>query len=102
MTNLLKQRLTYLLIGLLVLMIAVISGFYYFDKIVSRPLEIKDIKIDTHAALKLNVLHKISKKNGIKEWELKAASATLLKTVTRQSFQMSPSPFLQKRQKKCF
>ena len=79
MTNLLKQRLTYLLIGLLVLMIAVISGFYYFDKIVSRPLEIKDIKIDTHAALKLNVLHKISKKNGIKEWELKAASATLLK-----------------------
>jgi len=29
--------------------------------------------------LKLNVLKQISKKNGIKEWELKASSATLLK-----------------------
>jgi lipopolysaccharide export system protein LptC len=42
-------------------------------------LQISDIKIDTKAALKLNVLKQISKKNGITEWELAADSATLLK-----------------------
>ena len=60
-------------------MVIVISGFLYFDKLLSKPVKIKNINIDTKAALKLNVLKQISKKNGIKEWELKAASATLLK-----------------------
>ncbi|MCK5696170.1 MAG: LPS export ABC transporter periplasmic protein LptC, partial [Desulfobacula sp.] len=79
MTQSLKQKLTYPLIGLLILMILIISGFFYFDRLLTRPLEIHNIKIDTKAALKLNVLKQISKKNGIKEWELTAASATLLK-----------------------
>jgi LPS export ABC transporter protein LptC len=73
------KKLTYPLIGLLILIVAIITGFFYFDKFLSQPIEIKDIKIDTKAALKLNILKQISKKNGIKEWELKAASATLLK-----------------------
>lgn len=79
MTKPLKHKLTYPLIGLLILMVIVISGFFYFDRLLSKPVKIKNIKIDTKAALKLNVLQQISKKNGIKEWELKAASATLLK-----------------------
>ena len=79
MTHSLKQKLTIPLIGLLILMMVIISGFFYFDKLFTGPLEIHDIKIDTKAALKLNVLKQISKKNGIKEWELTAASATLLK-----------------------
>ena len=79
MTRSLKQNLTYPLIVLLVLMITIILGFFYFDKLVSKPVQIHDVKIDTKAALKLNVLKQISKKNGIKEWELQAASATLLK-----------------------
>ena len=79
MTPSLKQKLTIPLMGLLILMIIIISGFFYFNKLLTSPLEIHDIKIDTKAALKLNVLKQISKKNGIKEWELTAASATLLK-----------------------
>jgi len=74
-----KQRLTLPLIGILILIILVISGYIYFDYLFSKPVEIKDIKIDTKAALKLNILKQISKKNGITEWELKADSATLLK-----------------------
>ncbi|CCK80359.1 LPS export ABC transporter periplasmic protein LptC [Desulfobacula toluolica] len=74
-----KHKLTYPLIGLLILMIVIISGFFYFDKLLSTPPQINDIKIDSKAALKLNFLKQISKKNGIKEWELKAGSATLLK-----------------------
>ncbi len=79
MTHSLKQKLTYPLIGLLILMIIIIIGLFYFDKIVSKPVQIHDVKIDTKAALKMNVLKQLSKKNGIKEWELEAASATLLK-----------------------
>ena len=83
MTQSLKQKLTLPLIGVLILIIISISGFLYFDKLLTKPLEIHDIKIDTKAALKLNVLKQISKKNGIKEWELTAASATLLKNKKR-------------------
>ena len=79
MTKPLKHKLTYPLIGLIILMVIVISGFFYFDRLLNKPVKIKDLKIDTKAALKLNILKQISKKNGIKEWELKAESATLLK-----------------------
>ncbi len=79
MTKSLKQKLTFPLIGVLVLIIIIISGFFYFDKLLSKSVQIKDIHIDTKAALKLNILKQISKKNGITEWELEAASATLFK-----------------------
>ncbi len=79
MTKPLKQKLTYPLTGLLILIVMIITVFFYFDKFLSEPVVIKDIKIDAKAALKLNVLKQISKKNGIKEWELTAASATVLK-----------------------
>jgi len=79
MTKSLKQKLTAPLIGSLIVMIIIILGFFYFNKFLAKPIQFHDVKIDTKAALKLNVLKQISKKNGIKEWELKAASATLLK-----------------------
>ena len=79
MTKPLRQKLTYPLTGLLIFIILIIAGVFYFDKILSTPVQIKDIKIDSKAALKLNILKQISKKNGIKEWELNAASATVLK-----------------------
>ncbi len=79
MTKSLKQKLTFPLIGVLVLIIIIIIGFFYFDKLLSKHIQIKDIHIDTKAALKLNILKQISKKNGITEWELEAASATLFK-----------------------
>ncbi|MCP4671997.1 MAG: LPS export ABC transporter periplasmic protein LptC [Desulfobacula sp.] len=79
MTKSLKQKLTLPLIGVLVLIIIILTGFFYFDKLLSRSVRIEDVHIDTKAALKLNILKQISKKNGIKEWELEAASATLFK-----------------------
>ena len=100
MTQPLKQKLTIPLIGLLILMVIIISGFFYFNKLLNRPLEIHDIKIDTKAALKLNVLKQISKKNGIKEWELTAASATLLKDEDKAILIDVSIYFFYKRQKK--
>jgi len=79
MTKSLKQKLTLPLMGLLIVILIIISVFFYFNKFLSKPIQFHDVKIDTNAALKLNVLKQISKKNGIKEWELKASSATLLK-----------------------
>lgn len=79
MTSSLKKKLTIPLIGVLLLIIISIFVFFYFDKLLSKPVQINNIKIDTEATLKLNVLRQISKKNGIKEWELNAASGTLLK-----------------------
>ncbi|MCK5837767.1 MAG: LPS export ABC transporter periplasmic protein LptC [Desulfobacula sp.] len=79
MTSSLSQKLTYPLMGLLVLIVVIIGGFFYFDTFFSIPVQMNDVKIDSNAALKLNVLNQISKKNGITEWELKATSATLLK-----------------------
>ena len=73
------KRLTYPLITGLVLIIAAIAGFIYFDRMMSEPIEIKNVNIDTSAALKLDRLNQISKRDGITEWELSAASATLLK-----------------------
>lgn len=79
MTQSLKQKLTIPLMGLLVLMVLIISGFLYFDRLLTKPLEVQNLKIDAKAALKLNILKQISKKHGITDWELTAASATLLK-----------------------
>lgn len=75
----LKQRLTYPLIGLLIIILLILGGYMTINRLLSKPIEIKDVKIDTKAALKLNVLKQISKKHGITEWELSAVSATLLK-----------------------
>jgi LPS export ABC transporter protein LptC len=83
MTQRSKKRFTWPLMGLLLLIILIIWGFLYFDKITSVPIKIDNIKIDTKAALKLDVLSQISKKNGITEWELTASSATLLKKENR-------------------
>lgn len=77
MTRSVHKRLIYPVIGILVFLMAVIGGYIYLGQKLDEPIEVKDIQVDTKAALKLNVLEQISKKNGIKEWELKAASATL-------------------------
>ncbi len=83
MTHSLKQKLTTPLIAILVIVCLVIGGYFYINKRLSQPVTVKEVKIDTKAAYKLNVLKQISKKSGIKEWELTAASATLLKDENR-------------------
>ncbi len=79
MTKSLKQKLTLPLMGVLILILFIVYGSFYFNKVFLKPVQFHDVKIDTNAALKLDILKQISKKNGIKEWELKATSATILK-----------------------
>lgn len=100
MTQTLKQKLTLPLIGLLILIIIVLYGFFYFDKILSTPIELKDIKIDHTSSLKLNALKQISTKNGIKEWELEAASAKLMKSEDKAILQEISITFFTKDNKK--
>ncbi len=74
-----KKKLIYPLTGLLICILLGLGIFLYVNKILNTPITIKKIDVDSTAALKLNVLEQISKKNGITEWKLKASSATLLK-----------------------
>ncbi len=74
-----KRKITYILTGLLIIIIFAISGFLVIDKLLSGKIKVNDIKIDSTAALKLNLLKQVSKKNGVTEWELTAKSASLLK-----------------------
>ncbi|OGR53194.1 MAG: LPS export ABC transporter periplasmic protein LptC [Desulfobacula sp. RIFOXYB2_FULL_45_6] len=95
-----KQKFTFLLIGLLIIMIVAALGFLLFDKLLSGNLKVNDIKIDSTAALKLNLLKQISKKNGITEWELTAKSASLLKDQDKAVLEEVSVFFFAKEQKK--
>ena len=79
MTTLNKKKSGILLIGLCVILLLIIFGYFLFDKLQTAPVEIKAMDIDTKAALVLNQLKQLSKKNGITEWELNADSARLFK-----------------------
>jgi len=79
MKPLVKKKITILLTGLLIVIFLAVSGFLIIDKLLSGKIKVNDIKIDSTAALKINLLKQVSKKNGITEWELSAKSASLLK-----------------------
>ncbi|MBU1193852.1 MAG: LPS export ABC transporter periplasmic protein LptC [Proteobacteria bacterium] len=100
MTRTLKQKLTLPLAGLLVLIIIILGGLIYFNNLISTPIEFKDIKVDHSSSLKLNALKQISKKNGIKEWELQAASARLMKEENKAILQDISITFFTKDNKK--
>ncbi|HCY88109.1 MAG TPA: LPS export ABC transporter periplasmic protein LptC [Desulfobacteraceae bacterium] len=74
-----KKKLILPLVILTVCLFAGLGIFYYANRLLSTPVTIENIEVDTRAALKLNLLEQVSKKNGITEWELKATSATLLR-----------------------
>lgn len=74
-----KKKLILPLVLLLGLMLAGIGLYYYINHLLTTPIKLENIEVDDKAALKLNALEQISKKNGITEWKLKASSATLLK-----------------------
>lgn len=74
-----KKKLILPLILVLCLIIAGLGLYYYINHLLTTPIELENIEVDDKAALKLNALEQISKKNGITEWKLKASSATLLK-----------------------
>ena len=82
MKNTSRKKLIFPLIGLLVCIFIGLGIFFYINFYIKTSLDtitLKDIDIDAAAALKLNFLEQVSKKNGITEWKLKASSATLLK-----------------------
>jgi len=74
-----RKKLIYPLIGLIFCMLIGLGIFFYVNRLLDTPITIKKISVDSTAALKLNILEQISKKNGVTEWKLKASSATLLK-----------------------
>ncbi|MGD9822970.1 LPS export ABC transporter periplasmic protein LptC [Desulfobacter sp.] len=74
-----KKKLILPLVLLLGLILAGLGAHYYINHLLTRPIKLENIEVDDKAALKLNILEQISKKNGITEWKLKASSATLLK-----------------------
>lgn len=78
-----KKKILYPLIGLLICSLMGVGIYFYVNSILDTPLTINDINVDSGAALKLNLLEQISKRNGITEWKLKASSATLLKEENR-------------------
>lgn len=78
-----KKKILYPLIGLFISILLGLGIFFYINAALNTSLTIEDISIDSKAALKLNLLEQVSKKNGITEWKLKASSATLLKEEDR-------------------
>ncbi|NDY71772.1 LPS export ABC transporter periplasmic protein LptC [Desulfobacter hydrogenophilus] len=74
-----KKKLILPIVLLLGLILAGLGLYYYINHLLTTPIELENIEVDDKAALKLNALEQISKKNGITEWKLKASSATLLK-----------------------
>lgn len=79
MTPALKKKISFLLSGTLIIIVLAVSGFFVVNKLLSGKITVNGLKIDSNAALKLNLLKQISKKDGITEWELTAKSASLLK-----------------------
>nr|WP_319392801.1 LPS export ABC transporter periplasmic protein LptC [uncultured Desulfobacter sp.] len=74
-----KKKLILPLMLVIGIIIAGLGIYYYINHLLTTPIELENIEVDDKAALKLNALEQISKKNGITEWKLKASSATLLK-----------------------
>ena len=95
-----KQKTAFLLTGLLIFMVLAVSGFLLFDKLLSGKIKINDIKIDSNAVLKLNLLKQVSKKNGVTEWELTAKSASLLKAEDKAILDQVSVFFFAKEKKK--
>ena len=78
-------------------------GIYLFNQ--TRPaikITKEDIQIDSKAAMKLNVLEQVSQKDGVTEWELKAASATLINAEDKAVLEQVNVVFYTKDQKKVF
>lgn len=72
-----KPRILALLI---VCVLAAGAGIVFFiPAMMNAPKSVTGLHIDSEAALKLDTMKQISKKNGITEWELEAATATLAK-----------------------
>jgi LPS export ABC transporter protein LptC len=79
-----QKKLTIFLTCVLIFIAIIISGYLFFTKYFSSvPIKIDEFSIDSKAALKLNILKQVSKRDGITEWELTANSATLLKNEGR-------------------
>ncbi len=97
-----RQRIIRFLSGGLVLIFLSLGGFLYFTRSVMEIPEIENIHIDSKAALKLDGMEQVSKKNGITEWELKAASATLLREENKAVLKAVNVTFYTRDNKKVF
>ncbi|MCG8567714.1 MAG: LPS export ABC transporter periplasmic protein LptC [Desulfobacterales bacterium] len=87
---------------ILVLCCAMVGlGLYLFKGQAPIPkLTVEDVHVDSDAAMKLNLLQQVSKKNGITEWELDAASATLVSEENKAILEQVKVVFYTKEEKK--
>ncbi|MFN2357110.1 MAG: LPS export ABC transporter periplasmic protein LptC [Desulfotignum sp.] len=74
-----KKKVVFFLVLLLVAMVLGFGIFFITSRLMDASPTFTDVHIDSEAALTLNLMKQVSKKNGITEWELEAATATLMK-----------------------
>ena len=77
------QKIKFLVIALLCCSVCGIVASYLANKFTGSDFQTEEIRIDSDAALILNTMKQTSSKNGIKEWELEAKSARLLRNENR-------------------
>lgn len=100
LTNHAKIRL--LLILVLIFIIVCLFAIYFYEKFSADTLLIKNIKIDSKAALVLSSMHQTSTKNGVKEWTIDATSAKLLKDKNKVIMENVSIVFFMKNLKKIY
>lgn len=78
-----SRKIKYVMTGLVVTCLLLLAGSVILNRYLSRPVEIRDIDIDTDARLLIVPFNQISKKNGITQFKLKASSARLMNEQAR-------------------
>ncbi len=78
-----KKKSILFLVLLLAAMVLGLGIFVITSRLMDDSPTLTDVHIDSEAALTLNLMKQVSKKNGITEWELEAATATLMKKQDR-------------------
>ena len=75
----LPRTVKFIFLFLLIFLVFGLGALYYKEKITSGKIVLKEISIDSKAALMLDSIHQTSTRNGVREWTLDASSAKLLK-----------------------
>lgn len=95
-------KIRLLLILVLIFIIVCLFAIYFYEKFSADTLLIKNIKIDSKAALVLSSMHQTSTKNGVKEWTIDATSAKLLKDKNKVIMENVSIVFFMKNLKKIY
>jgi len=95
-------KIRLLLILVLIFIIVCLFAIYFYEKFSADTLLIKNIKVDSNAALLLSSMHQTATKNGVKEWTIDATSAKLLKNKNKVIMENVSIVFFMKNLKKIY